>query len=80
LAARGARELEALAVGTLAFVERVKSELGIKAMHRGVEQAGWTYALWESREAYGREFAQENEALRPENTILWKKFTETAET
>ncbi len=24
--------------------------------------------------------AQENEALRPENTILWQKFTETAET
>jgi hypothetical protein len=27
-----------------------------------------------------REFAQENKALKSENTILWQKFTETAET
>jgi hypothetical protein len=32
---------------------RSKSQLGIKAMHREVEQAGGTYALRESSEAYG---------------------------
>jgi hypothetical protein len=36
--------------------------------------------LREPSEAYGDELAQEKEALRPENTILWKKFNETAET
>jgi hypothetical protein len=45
--------LEAIAVGSIAFAEWIKSELGIKAMHREVEQAGGTYALRESSEAYG---------------------------
>jgi hypothetical protein len=31
-------------------------------------------------EAYGCEFAQENKALTPENTIPWQKFTETGPT
>jgi hypothetical protein len=53
----------------LAFAETVKSELGMKAMQREVEQAGGTYVLRESSEAYGSEFAQENEVLRSENTI-----------
>jgi hypothetical protein len=61
----------------LAFAEKVKSELGIKAMHREVEQAGMTHALRESSEAYRCELAQENEALRPKNTILWQKLVET---
>jgi len=51
LAVRDACWSEAFAVGSLAFVEKVKSELGIKAMHRAVEQAGETYALREQSEA-----------------------------
>jgi hypothetical protein len=34
----------------------------------------------ESSEAYGGEFAQENDAVRPEDTIPWQKLTKTAET
>jgi hypothetical protein len=37
----------------LAFAETIKIELEIKAMHREIEQAGGTYALRESSEAYG---------------------------
>jgi hypothetical protein len=70
--------LEAIAVGSLAFVEQVKSELGIKAMHREVEQAGGTYTLQESSEAYGHEFARENEVLTLKNTIPWQRFAATA--
>jgi hypothetical protein len=33
-------------------------------MHREVEHAGGTYALRESSEVHGREFAPENEVLR----------------
>jgi hypothetical protein len=36
---------EAIAVGSLAFVEKVKSELGVKAMHRELVQLGGGYAL-----------------------------------
>ena len=40
----------------LAFVEKVKSELGIKALHRELEQIDGTYALRESGEAYRGRF------------------------
>jgi len=56
-----------IAVGSLAFVEKVKGELGIKALHREFEQIGEAYAL---RDPYARNFSRENEARRSENT-LW---------
>jgi hypothetical protein len=49
---RDARWSEAVAVGSLAFVEKVKSELGIKALHGEFEQVDGTYALRESSELY----------------------------
>jgi hypothetical protein len=52
LSVRDARWSEAVAVGSLAFVEKVKSELGIKAVRRELEQVDGTYALRESGEAY----------------------------
>jgi hypothetical protein len=51
LSVRDARWSEAVAVGSLAFVEKVKSELGIKTLHRELEQVDGTYALRESGEA-----------------------------
>jgi hypothetical protein len=45
---------EAIAVRSLAFAEKVKSELGIKAMHRELEQAAGTYTLRVSSEALRR--------------------------
>ena len=80
LSGRDARWSEAIAVGTLAFGEKVKRELGSKAMHCGVEQVDGVYALRESSEAYRGEFAAKNEALRPQNTFPWQRFAETAET
>jgi putative transposase len=41
--AREGRWSEALAVGNLNFVEKVKSELGFKAAHREVIEGGGTY-------------------------------------
>jgi hypothetical protein len=35
----------------LAFVERVKNDLGVKAMHRELDQLGSGYALRERSEA-----------------------------
>jgi putative transposase len=43
-AVRDARWSESVAVGSLAFVEEVKVELGAKALHREVEQVNGTYA------------------------------------
>jgi hypothetical protein len=67
---------EALAIGRLAFVERVKSDLGIKAMHREVLETDGTYALHEPSEAYTHNFAGDNKALRSENTLPWNESLE----
>lgn len=53
---------ESIAVGSLAFIDKVKSELGVKAMHRDVIEADGSYALRDPAEAYGLKFAAENEA------------------
>jgi hypothetical protein len=42
---RDDRWSEAIAVGSLAFVNKVKGELGVKAMHREFEQLDAGYAL-----------------------------------
>ena len=79
-APRDDRWSEAIAVGGLAFVERVKNDLGIKAMHREVVRADETYALHEPSEAYERNFPGENEALRSENTLPWDESFENPST
>jgi putative transposase len=79
-ASRDDRWSEAIAVGSLAFVERVKNDLGIKAMHREVVQADGTYKLREPSEAYAGEYAGENHVLALENTVRWEENTESAET
>jgi hypothetical protein len=70
LTARDDRWSEAIAVGSLAFVEKVKNDLGVKTGHRDVIEADRSYALREFAEAYGLKFAAANEALRTQNTIL----------
>lgn len=80
LSVRDARWSEAVAVGSLAFVEKVKSELGIRALHRELEQVDGTYALRESGEAYRGQFDSKNEVLRTENTLSWERITEVAAT
>ena len=52
---------EAIAVGNLNFVEKVKSELGSKAAHREVTQLESRGVLRENSEAYGHNFIGKNE-------------------
>ena len=75
-APREDRWSEALAVGSLAFVERVKNDLGVKAAHREVLAADGTYALREPSEAYTRNLTSENEALSSENMFTWNESLE----
>ena len=79
-APREDRWSEALAVGSLAFVERVKNDLGVKAAHREVLAADGTYALREPSEAYTRNLTGENKALSSENTLPWNESPENPNT
>jgi hypothetical protein len=71
---------EAIAVGSLTFVDKVKSERGVKAMHREVAEVGGTYTLWEQSEAYAGDFGTESDALTPDNTIAWEENAGNTET
>ncbi len=77
---RDDRWSEAIAVGSLPFVEKVKSDLGFRAMHREASQASGGYTLRERGEAYAGEFTSENVALMRKNTIPWNENVETTET
>ncbi len=79
MAGREDRWLEAIAVGSMIFVDKVKSELGVKAMHRDVAEVGGTYTLREQSEAYAGEFASESDVLTSDNTIPWERNTENTE-
>ena len=77
---RDNRWSEAIAVGSLVFVESVKSELGGRAIHRGFEQKDAAYALRERDEAYNGDFSGKSESLRLENTVFWNENTAATET
>ena len=73
----GYREIQAsrcvaVAVGSLAFVEKVKRELGVKAMHRAATEADWTFTLREPREAYTSVVAGKNDVLRLDNSRFYE--------
>jgi len=78
MAVRDERWSQAIAVGSLSFVERVKIELGVKATHRDVTEANGAYALREPTEVYGRKFAPGNELLTYENTFFWEEIVDEA--
>jgi len=70
---RDARWSEAVAVGSEAFVEWVKRELGVKAQHRDIDQVDGAYALREPPTAYMAIYGTDSEALRPKNTAFWAR-------
>ncbi len=80
MAVRDVRWSEAIAVGSLTFVDQVKRELGLKAMYREVAAVGGTYTLRERSEAYAGDFGSESDALMPDTTIPWEKNAESTDT
>jgi hypothetical protein len=78
LSARDAWWSEAVAVGSLAFVEKVKSELGIKALHRELEQVDGTHALRESGEITGDKLTAKTRLSDQKTHFKWERFTEVA--
>jgi hypothetical protein len=77
---RDDRWSEAIAVGSLTFVNAAKTELGFKAAHRGVIEQGETYELREESETYRPNFGGENEVLSSENAWFWNENPEATAT
>jgi putative transposase len=68
---REARWTESIAVGSEAFVERTKAELGIRASGREVSGEEGVYELRERGIPYNVNFAGKNADLKPKNTYSW---------
>ena len=64
---------ESIAVGSETFVEKIKGELGIKAIGREVTGKNGIYELREQDVSYNGIFARENAGLSPENTYFWNE-------
>ena len=79
-AQRDVRWSEAVAVGSLAFVEKVKGELNARAIHREFDPVDGGYVLRAPTGFYARRFTGDNETLSSENTLLWEESDERANT
>jgi hypothetical protein len=66
---RESRWTESIAVGSKAFIEQTKEQLGFRAKGRSVEALDEVCALREANRDY--DFAGKNSTLRPENAYLW---------
>jgi putative transposase len=62
---------KSIAVGSEAFVEKIKAGLGHKATGRDVTGEDGSYELRERDVSYNANFDSKNIDLRPENTFIW---------
>ena len=71
---------QSIVVGSEAFVEKVKTELGINAIGREIIGEDGNYELREPEVSYNGIFARENAGLRSENTYFWNISDSTSRT
>ncbi|MCF8039508.1 MAG: transposase, partial [Desulfohalobiaceae bacterium] len=71
---------EAIAAGSVEFIEGVKARLGLKARHRRISTDGdgqdAVYALQEPLAAYNADFNGKIGALKGKNGLLWNVFSD----
>jgi putative transposase len=74
---RDERWSAAIAVGSSDFVDRMRSELGLRALHRTITGADDTFVLREPTSAYGASSEGETGLLRPENALVWDEISDS---
>jgi putative transposase len=70
-AKRDERGSESLAVGSPAYLDKIKVALGGRATHRQIVEAGGLHALREPAVSYTSRFDGENSTPRLNNTCFW---------
>lgn len=71
IGARDERWSEALAVGSPAYLDKIKADLGGRASHRQIAEAHGIHTLREPAVSYAPRFEGEKAPLRPNNTHYW---------
>jgi len=72
--ARDAKRSESAAVGSKAFVQKVKQRLGIRAIGRHVVKTGDVCELKEPASSYGSNFDTKKDSLSSKNSFFWRVF------
>ncbi len=71
---------QAIAAGSVKFIEDIKAKLGLKAKHIRIRRNGngqnAVYALQETIAAYSADFEGKKEVLRTKNRLLWDLFSD----
>ena len=80
IAGRDERWSESLAVGSQAYLDQIKTELGRRASHRRIAESNGIHALREPAASYSARFAGKSDALRPNNTHFWSEGLESTNT
>lgn len=79
VAARDDRWSEAIDVGSREYADRIKAELGNKALRRKVAGLDGMFILREPSRNYAHGLDGKNGVLRPHNTIPWNESAEVTE-
>jgi len=62
---------QSIAVGNKKYVETIKDQLGIRAIHREIHESGSSFELREDQTPYTPDFDTEIGRLSQKNTYLW---------
>lgn len=76
---RDQRWSAAIAVGSAAFVNRVRRELGLSALHRTISASDDLTVLRQPSAAYSGDFTPENDSLSLENAFPWDPSRQLSE-
>lgn len=68
---RDERWSDSLAVGSQAYLDKIKAALGGRATHRQIAEAEGIHTLREPTVSYRSQFEGKNQPLRPNNTRFW---------
>ena len=71
---------ESIAVGSLAFIDTVKSELGVRAYTSRRSRSRWKLRAPRTGGSLRTQIVAENEALRHQNTFPWNETVDEART
>jgi putative transposase len=65
---------QSIAVGSKEYVENIKSKLGIRAIHRQINESNNGFELKEIQAPYNADFGDKNARLSAENSYYWNVF------
>ena len=66
---------QSVAVGSKAFVEKIKNELGMRAVHRKTNKVDESFELREKQVPYSANFSPKNVQLSKENSYFWDVYS-----